>query len=258
MNLLAKVFLLIAISLQLLMIQGCTTVPSGTSSSAAEVERLEKEIADLKRQIAILNRRLSETAPSTKVQRQPRMRPSVTFGGNPRLGNKKAAVAIIEFSDYQCPFCRRFHSQTFDLIKQNYVDTGNLLYVYRDYFLPNHRQALMASVAANCAGEQGAYWAMQRTLYNPGARLEKDYYLEYASGLKLKRDKFERCLADKKQVDEVVRDTRYGSSLGIRGTPAFFIGRVEGEKIVDVSLVIGAQPYPVFARAIDQALQRAQ
>jgi protein-disulfide isomerase len=76
--------------------------------------------------------------------------------------------------------------------------------------------------------------------------------------LKLKRDKFERCLADKKQVDEVVRDTRYGSSLGIRGTPAFFIGRVEGEKIVDVSLVIGAQPYPVFARAIDQALQRAQ
>ena len=249
-------FLLVGIFLQLLMIQGCSTVPSTTSAPDTDVKTLEKDVADLKRQVAILTRRLDQMAPSAKTQRQPRPQLSVSFAGNPRLGNKKASVAIVEFSDFQCPFCRRFHSRTFDQIKKNYVDTGKLLYVYRDFPLPSHRQAPLAAVAANCAGKQGAYWTMLRTLYGPGARLEKDYYLGAAKELKLNMGKFEHCLADSRQMDEVMRDARYGSSLGIRGTPAFFIGRIDGEKIVGVTPVIGAQPYASFARAIDQTLQR--
>ena len=242
----------VAFILVALLLPACTTPVTGSGDSGADVAELQKEIAGLKREIAILNRRLDALTSARKPQKQQ----SVTFAGNPMLGSKSAKIAMIEFSDYQCPFCKRFHEHTFEQIKRAYVDSGRMLYVYRDYPLPNHRQAPMAAVAANCAGKQGAYWAMQRALFGPGARLQKDFYLASARELKLNLARFERCLSDPNQMNEVMRDARYGSSLGIRGTPAFFIGRIEGEKIVDVSVVVGAQPYQAFSRAIDQALQR--
>ena len=116
----------------------------------------------------------------------------------------------------------------------------------------------MASVAANCAGKQGAYWAMQRALYSPNARLTSDYYLSVAKNFKLDMDKYKRCLSDSRQLDEVRRDARYGASLGIRGTPAFFIGKIDGDKIIEVTPVIGAQPLSAFTRVIDQALARSR
>jgi protein-disulfide isomerase len=233
---------------------GCAT----PGESANDIARLNKEVADLKREVAVLSRRVEQLSGGSKVQRPPQIRQSVSFAGNPRLGSSDAKIAMIEFSDFQCPFCRRYHNRTFDQIKQRYVDTGKLIYVYRDFPLPSHRQAPMAAVAANCAGKQGAYWAMQRSLYAPGAQLSRDYYLSSAKRLGLKPKKFEKCLSDRSQMDEVTRDTRYGASLGIRGTPAFFIGRVDGEKIVEVTPVIGAQPLSAFTRAIDQALARVK
>jgi protein-disulfide isomerase len=235
-------------------IYGCAT----TSETANEIERLNKEVAYLKRQVAVLNRQVEELSGGSKVQRRPHASLSVSFAGNPKLGNKDAKIAMVEFSDYQCPFCRRYHGQTFDRIKQRYVDNGKLLYVYRDFPLPSHRQAPMASVAANCAGQQGAYWEMLRALYLPSAQLNRGYYLSIARRLGLRLEKFESCLADSRQLDEVSRDTRYGASLGIRGTPAFFIGRIDGEKIVDTTPVMGAQPLSVFVHAIDQVLARVE
>ncbi len=239
-------------------IGACATTPSGGTASDQEIARLKKEIDTLKRQVAVLNRRLNTMESGRQIQRRPIVKRTISFAGNPKLGSKNARIAIVEFSDYQCPFCKRFHARTFDQIKNQYVDTGKLLYVYRDYPLRNHSLAPAAAVAANCAGAQGAYWTMQRALFAPRARLRQDYYLASAKRLKLDLKQFQSCLTDKKQMDEVMRDTRYGASLGIRGTPAFFIGRIEGEKIVGATPVIGAQPFSAFARVIETTIQRAQ
>ena len=219
---------------------------------------MKQEVATLQRQVALLNRRLMAISASRPLPHRLSVRHRVSFADNPALGSRKAKIAIVEFSDYQCPYCKRYHLQTFDLVRKKYIDTGQLLYVYRDYPLPGHRQAPAAAVAANCAGEQGGYWAMQRALFSRAARLERSYYLASAKQLKLDLKRFETCLGDKKQMDEVMRDTRYGASLGIRGTPAFFIGRIEGNSIVEVTPVIGAQPISAFTRAIGQALRRTQ
>lgn len=236
----------------------CTSIPPGNAKTEKEIAALKQEVATLQRQVALLNRRLKAVSASRPLPYRPSARHSVSFAGNPALGSRKAKIAIVEFSDYQCPYCKRYHLQTFDLIRKKYVDTGQLLYVYRDYPLPSHRLAPAAAVAANCAGEQGGYWAMQRALFSRAARLERSYYLATAKQLKLDINRFESCLVDRKQMDEVMRDTRYGASLGIRGTPAFFIGRIEGNGIVEATPVIGAQPMPAFTRAIDQALRRTQ
>jgi protein-disulfide isomerase len=236
----------------------CTSIPSGTTKTDKEIAALKQEVVTLQRQVALLNRRLNAISASRLSPHHPLARQSVSFAGNPALGNRQAKIAIVEFSDYQCPYCKRYHLQTFDLIRRKYVDVGQLLYVYRDYPLPSHRLAPAAAVAANCAGEQGGYWAMQRALFSRAARLDRTYYLAIAKKLKLDIRRFESCLVDRKQMDEVMRDTRYGASLGIRGTPAFFIGRIEGNSIVEATRVIGAQPMSVFTRAIDQALRLTQ
>jgi protein-disulfide isomerase len=236
----------------------CTSIPSGNTKTEKEISALKQEVATLQRQVALLNRRLKAISASRPLPHRLSMRHHVSFAGNPALGNRKAKIAIVEFSDYQCPYCKRYHLQTFNLLKKKFVDTGQLLYVYRDYPLPSHRLAPAAAVAANCAGEQGGYWAMQRALFSRAARLERSYYLASAKQLKLDIKRFESCLGDRSQMEEVMRDARYGASLGIRGTPAFFVGRIEGNSIVEAMPVIGAQPIYAFTRAINQALRLTQ
>lgn len=182
----------------------------------------------------------------------------VSIDGNPVKGNPNAPVTIIEFSDFQCPFCSRFYTQTLPSLQENYIDTGKVKLVYRDLPLDNlHPNARPAHIAAECADEQGKFWEYHDVLFDNQAQWNRlssadlsSQLNQYATTLGLNSASFDSCLSSKEIADEVQSDYLAASQYGATGTPTFFIGN---EKDGYVRLV-GAQPYASFQAAIDAQL----
>lgn len=163
---------------------------------------------------------------------------------DPVLGPDDAAITIIEFSDYECPYCRRWHLEVLPQIQATYGDQVRL--VYRDFPLTSiHANATPAAAAANCAGEQGFYWEFSERLFSMELSLSKSSYEQYASQLDLDMDTFLACLESGDQNDEVIADYEYAANLGVRSTPTFFVNGIP---------LVGAQPFEVFQELIDQEL----
>ncbi len=162
------------------------------------------------------------------------------------LGDKNAPVAMIEWSDYECPFCGRFYSETLGQIKEKYVKTGKVKFVYRDFPLSFHPQAQKAAEAAECAGGQGKYYEMHDKLFTQGVQGGVASFKQYAKDLGLDAAKFDRCLDSGQMAAEIQKDTADGSAAGIRGTPGF---------VINGRSISGAQPFQVFDQAIQAALQ---
>jgi protein-disulfide isomerase len=160
-------------------------------------------------------------------------------------GDKDAPVTIVEFSDYECPFCERFYSQTYNLIESEYIDTGKVKLIFRDFPLSFHANAQKAAEAAECAGEQGKYYEMHDKLFEEGVSNGIDSFKQYAKEIGLNEDEFNTCLDTGAMASEVKEDMSDGQKAGVQGTPAFFIN---GE------LVSGAQPFSVFQEKIEAAL----
>lgn len=169
-------------------------------------------------------------------------------------GRADAEFAIVEFSDYECPFCKRHAKQTIPLLKDKYIATGKLKYVYVDYPLPSHARAKSAAVAANCAGEEGMYWEMHDRLFENQNALNKLKYTEFAVELKLDTEKFARCLDNPQHAAKIDRNVAWGESLGVQGTPAFFIGRLKDGTVTQVKTISGALPFASFERVLDGML----
>ncbi len=168
------------------------------------------------------------------------------------LGEKDAPVTIVEFSDFQCPFCSRFFNDAYTEIKSKYIDTGKVKFVYRDFPLGGHAQAAIAAQAAECAGDQDAYWSMHDMLFSKttewsGQETASDTFKAYASDLGLETADFNKCLDEGQYATEVSDDMTYGRSIGVSGTPTFYIN---GKKIV------GAQPFSAFETIIEEELKK--
>lgn len=181
-------------------------------------------------------------------QAQPTAVPSridnVETDGDPQLGPDNAKVTVVEFSDFQCPFCQRFRNETFDALIEKYGD--DIRIVYRDYPLSSlHPQAQKAAEAAECANEQGKFWEMHDLLYENQDALSEDLYQDLAGQLKLDTQQFDDCLESDKYADEVAADQQAGTSYGVSGTPTFFINGW---------ILVGAQPTSQFEALIDQEL----
>lgn len=174
-------------------------------------------------------------------------RVEVSMDNDPVLGKKDAPVTIIEFSDYQCPFCGRFYTQTLPLIKSKYIDTGKVKLIFRDFPLSFHPEAMPAAVAANCAGEQGKYYQYHDKIFDNQATMGGNSYKQWAQELGLNVAQWESCLKDPKQTEEVQKDLRDGTAAGVQGTPAFFING---------QLISGAQPFSVFEQIIEAELSK--
>lgn len=159
------------------------------------------------------------------------------------IGPTDAPITIVEFSDYQCPFCRRWHQQVYEPLMAAYP--GKIRLVYRHLPLTSiHPDAFSAAEAAMCAGEQNAYWDYHDKLFD-GESLGNSVYLQYARDLGLNMDTFEACLNDRKYQEAVQNDSDFAINLGIRSTPTFFINGLA---------VVGAQPLDVFKQVIDKEL----
>ncbi len=175
------------------------------------------------------------------------------------IGNANAPVVIVEFSDYQCPFCRSWAENVKGSLQTDYIDTGKVKLAYKDFPLSFHPMAPTYATAARCAGEQNKYWEMHDKIYSEQAKfgsgtvstVTKDNIKTWAADLGLNATAFNTCLDSDKFSAQIQTNMREGSRVGVSGTPSFFIGKAGGTG----QLIVGAQPYTVFQAAIDAALQ---
>lgn len=168
---------------------------------------------------------------------------------DPKIGQASAPLVMVEFSDFQCPFCKRYYDETYAQIKSMYLDTGKMQLVFRDFPLSFHQNAESAAVAAECAHEQGKWEEMHDMLFEKQIEWENvgaAKYKEYAQTLGLDTGKFNSCVDSAKYVQEVGVDFNAGVAAGIQGTPSFFIGKREG----NAQKIVGACPFDTFQKAI--------
>lgn len=181
--------------------------------------------------------------------------PRVDLKGAPRLGSSTAKIGIVEYSDYQCLYCRDFHRKQFARIRQEYIDTGLVQFIHRDLPLDMHRHAVTAAVAARCARVQGRFWDMHDALFDNQGRLGADLYPMLARQLKLDEAKFSACLDDRTQGQAIARDLIVARHLGFTGTPSFLIGTIEGDTLTVAREARGAPAFEMFAQEIEKLRQ---
>lgn len=196
-------------------------------------------------------------------QQQPTGPVKVSADNDAVLGDKNAPVTMIEFSDYECPFCKRHFTDVYPQIKADYIDTGKVKLVFRDYIaVPAHNPlATSEAMAAECSREQGGdsvYFKYHDALFTKttsnGNGLTLSQLPAIAKDLGLNVATFQQCLDSNKYKDEVNKDIADGSKVGVNGTPSFFVGKSSQDGVIDGAIIVGAQPYPAFKAVIDQVL----
>ncbi|MFB5620622.1 MAG: thioredoxin domain-containing protein [Nitrosopumilus sp.] len=211
-------------------------------------EDLDDAIAKL--ELKLLQNQLPTKQPSVPVK--------ISADNDPIIGNPDAPITIVEFSDFQCPFCARFHTQTLPLIIEEYIEQGKVKLVFRDFPIQSiHPNALPASVAAECANEQNKFREMHDVLFekqNEWNKLETgdalSLFNQYATEIKLDEEQFDSCLSSGKYIPEIKKDLEDGRDYGVSGTPGFFVGNDE----VGYVELKGAQPFDSFKKIIDAQL----
>jgi protein-disulfide isomerase len=161
------------------------------------------------------------------------------------MGSPEAPLTMVEFTDLQCPFCREYAATTFDEIKKNWIDTGRLRYISRDFPLDFHPYAMPAARAARCAGEQGKFWEMRMALMRNANLLSPGYITKTAADLKLNAKAFAECTASPKYDAEIEAETVEGARIGVSGTPTFVIGKSLPDAVAG-PMIVGALPYGTF------------
>jgi len=185
-------------------------------------------------------------APSAPNQPQaPARFDNIDVDDDPFLGDINAPITIVSFEDYQCPFCKRAFDQTFPQLKKDYIDTGKVKYVFRDFPLSFHPQAQSAAEASECADDQGKFWDYHDAIFQNQQSLGPALYTQLAEQLGLDVEKFNECLSSGQFRQEVQNDFSYGSSVGVSGTPTFFINGIK---------LVGAQPFQAFQQVIEAEL----
>ena len=229
-----------------------TNLPEGVTKDQADAilnelkqirQLLEKQQAQLARAAAP---QPAVPAPPAKVQM------SVGRGWY-SIGNADAPVTLVEFADYQCPFCKRFHSDAYAELKKEYIDTGKVRFVSRDLPLEFHPFALKAAEAVRCAGDQGKYWDFRDALFSSADAPNDDVIKKAATLVSLNQSALQSCLGSDKYKADVQKDAAEAATLQISGTPTFVLAKSNKDKLDGLRLV-GAQPYTTFRSAIEAML----
>ena len=175
-------------------------------------------------------------------------RVEVNIEGAPVKGDKDAPVTIVEFSDYECPFCGRHYQETYPQIVSQYINSGKAKLVFKDFPLSFHPQAQKAAETARCFGEQkgnDGYWKMHDKLFENQQGLGIENFKKWAKELGADGAKFDSCLASGKYSAAVQKDQSDGAKAGVQGTPAF---------LINGKAITGAQPFEAFRQAIEEEL----
>lgn len=225
---------------------------SPAPAPAMSQQQINEEMLKELRQIRQLLERL--TQPQQAAPPQPTSAKLTNMTGFV-MGRPDAPLTMVEFTDLQCPFCRQYVTVTFDEIKKNWIDTGKLRYISRDFPLDFHPQAMPAARAARCAGEQGKFWEMRMSLMRNANLLSPDYIVKTAGDLKLDSKAFTACNASTKFDAEIQADMLEGSKIGVGGTPTFVIGRTAPSSL-EGPMIVGAMPYVQFDAKLKELLAK--
>jgi protein-disulfide isomerase len=219
--------------------QPLATMSERVESLQARAEAAESLLQEIG--FGVQNPAPAEVDPDAPLQV---VRYPVTEDGNPSFGPDDAPITIIEFSDYECPYCESWHTIVWPQLLAHYPNEIRL--VYRDFPLYSlHANAAPAAEAAYCAQEQDNYWDFHTLLFSGGQGLNRETYLSYATNLGLDIDLFSTCLDEKRYASNVEANFEYARQLGVQSTPTFFINGIA---------LIGAQPFEVFQEIIDLEL----
>ncbi|MEK6923089.1 MAG: DsbA family protein [Nanoarchaeota archaeon] len=163
-------------------------------------------------------------------------------------GSADAPITIIEFSDFECPFCSRFYTDTLPSLQSDWIDTGKAKLMYRQYPLSFHPQAMPAARASECAADQGKFWEYHNKIFDNQASLATPgIFSQWAQELELNVEDFDTCYESNKHDGRINKDTADGNTVGVSGTPSFLIGNDKD----GYQLVVGAQPYVVFKQVLE-------
>jgi protein-disulfide isomerase len=233
----------------------------GRSAFAQSNDDLKKEIQSLKEGQQAIQKDLQEikkllaarpAAPGAGPDAA--LNALVETAGDPSKGSKTAKVTLVEFSEYQCPFCGRHVRDTVPQLDKDYIQTGKVRYVFRDLPLESiHKNAFKAAEAAQCAGEQNKYWEMHDRLFENQKSLEPAMLTAHAQAIGLDAKKFQSCLDGGKFAADIRKDIADANKIGITGTPTTVIGLTQpnDSKIKVVKVIRGAQNIAAFKEAID-------
>ena len=218
-----------------------------------------RQLGNIERLLQGIERKLGTQAVGSprRGQPAPTVRASISTKGRPSLGRNDAPVTLVEFTDYQCPFCNRFFMNTLPKIKEEFIDTGKARLVIKDVPLAIHKNARPAAQAAHCAGEQDHFWPMHDILFKNSTKLDPNLLPDYARELSLDMTAFSECLENKRHLAAIDKDADDARLAGIRGTPSFVVGK-SAEDIINGVMIRGAQPYQAFEAAINKLLNEAK
>jgi protein-disulfide isomerase len=229
--------------------------------SREELQLLRKDIESIKESQAAIQKAIEEIRVLARGGQVPKtLQPGdivLSIDDDPVKGDKNARLVLVEFSDFQCPFCARYFRETFPEIEKDYVKTGKLKYVFRDYPIEGaHKDAFKAAEAAGCALDQGKFWEMHDRLFANQTALGFSDLAKHAQAIGLDVPKFQQCLDREEYSTEVRKDMADGQKTGMTATPAFFLGLIEPDsrKVKVLTVIIGAKLYGTFKEAIDNAL----
>lgn len=187
----------------------------------------------------------------------------VSIAGDPILGDKNAKLTLVEFSDYECPFCKKTFTELLPELKKNYIDTGKVRLVYKDLPLPFHQNAVKEAEAAQCAKDQGgdvAYFKYHDQIFTKtsggGTGITLEQLPTLAKGIGLNVTQFQKCLDSGKFKAEVDKDLAEAQKVGANGTPTWFLGKTVSGDYVEGITIVGAQPFSAFKTAIDAQLSQ--
>ncbi len=202
---------------------------------------------------------LAEIPTITNVEKQLNVSgPDVLVkNGSPILGSVDAPITLIEFGDYQCTYCKRHFDQTHNLIMKNYVETNKVKILFKDLIVTPGKDSIHAAHATHCAKDQGMYWKYHYMLYNnwEGENtgwVTTDNLNKFAKNLDLDMNKFSKCMSENKWMELITASKRDANTLGITGTPSFFLIGPENE----LEKIHGAQPYDNFKVILDSHLKK--
>lgn len=241
---------IVATLLLVFCVTACTIEERESGGDVSDrLKAMETEVSQLKTQIAYLSNKVQALSAGAVKEQQ------LTLNDPYFMGAEDAKYAIVEYTDFQCPFCKRHVDKVFPDIVEKYIDTGKIKYAVRDFPLGFHKEAKQAAIVADCAGEQGKYWEMHKRLFAGAKQLGDRYFIESAEKLDLDFDKFVSCADSDRAKKAVETQFSQGVALGVEGTPRFYIGRIEGDKLVDVEVLSGARPFVAFEQKLDSLVK---
>lgn len=239
----------------LMILSGCDNSTKGGSEQLGEIQKqlnlLTEEVVGLREEVA----GLGSVVPNKEKKKLQKLAvdKDVTV-----LGDAKAKYAIVEYMDYQCPYCLRHAKKVLPSLKRKYIDTGMVKYIVKDFPLEFHSQAKNAAIFARCAAEQGKFEQAHDLLVFRKEKLNNDFYGKLTSELSLERNQYLSCFNSEDNRKQLDREFNQATRLGVSGTPRFFIGKIEQGELVNIVSMSGARSLASFEKVLTELLKDSE